>query len=226
MKRTIRKFISILLAAVMTLSMATVATAAPAPTKISIKGSLKTMYVGQTYELDSKIQPYDDVVKDKNIIWSSSNSKVLKVLKTRDDDTDVKALKAGKATITVRIKGTKLKATRTITVKAKKTTSVSSYEKKINSYNTELKAIEKKISSASVSSNYKTRKKTAQSFERQIEKIEDKLDALEDTIENKYESGKLSRSNYKSLERKIEKAEDYASRIEDKLEKKFGDYDD
>lgn len=226
MKKTFRKFVSILLAAVMTLSMAAVVMAAPSPTKISVKGSLKTMYVGQTYELDSRIRPYDDVVRDRNIIWSSSNSKVLKVLEKRDDDTKVKALKAGKARITVRIKGTKLKATRTITVKKNKKSSTSSYEAKIKSYNTQLKKIEKKIRSAKVSSDYRSRMKTALNFKRQIEKVENKMEALEDTLEYKYESGRLSRSQYRNLERKLERVDDYASDIEDELEYKFGDFDD
>lgn len=226
MKKITKKIISLLLATVMALSMATVAYAAPAPTKISIKGSVKTMYVGQTYELDSRIRPYDDVVRDKNIIWSSSNSKVLKVLEKRDDDTKVKALKAGKATITVKIKGTKLKATRVITVKKNKKSSISSYEKKITTYNTQLKNILKKIRSAAVSSNYQSRMRTALDFKRQIDGVENKLEALEDTIEYKYDSGKISRSQYRSLERKIDKVDDYASDIEDELEYKFGDFDD
>lgn len=226
MRKLLKALLSVTLATVMALSMAMVASAAPAPTKISIKGSLKTMYVGQTYELDSRIRPYDDVVRDNRIIWTSSNPKVLKVLKKRDDDTKVKALKAGTATITVKIKGTTLKATRKITVKQNKKNTISSYEKKIKGYQSSLETIKSNIRKATVSRDYRARMRAALDFKRQIEKIEDKLDSLEDTIEYKYDSGKITWKQYRSLEKKIDKVDDYASDIEDELEYKFGDFDD
>lgn len=226
MKRKMSKMLALLLAVIMAMSTATMVSAKSLATSISIKGSVKTIYVGQVKEFDSRIRPAYVDIPDRNIIWSSSNSKVLKVLEKKDDDTKVKALKSGTATLTVKIKGTNIKASRTITVKKNKTTSVSSYEKKITGYKNSLKTIFKDMRAEKAEAGYSARYQQVRAFEKRIDKIDNKLDALEDTIEYKYDSGKISNKQYRSLEKKIDSVENYMDDMEDYLEDKFGDFDD
>lgn len=226
MKKYVKKLISLVLAGTMVLSSATIVFGAAAPTKIAISGSLKTMVKGQKADLDSRITPAKSRVKDSNIVWTSSDPKVVKVLDKYDDDTEIKALKTGKATITVSIKGTNLKAAREITVKEVSTTSSSSYSKKIEGYKSDLKAVYNSIKATTPAKSYKDRYAQVRSFEKKIDKIEDKLDTLEDRIEAQYKAGKLTRSQFRKLENKLEAVEDYASDVEDYLEDRFGDFDD
>lgn len=224
MKNNTKKLIPLILAAIMALSMSVTVSAATAK-KIAIKGTLSTMIVGQKNELESKITPGNAKVRDRNIVWTSSNPKVIKILENYDDETEIKALKAGTATITVSIKGTKLKATRKITVKKASTISVSSYKKKITTYTGNLKTIYNNIKKATVKSGYTARRKQAKTYENKIEAVEDKLDELEDTVKSLYRSGKITYNQYKTLKSKLKSADRYASRVEDYLEDKFGDFD-
>ena len=59
-------------------------------------------------------------------------------------------------------------------------------------------------------------------MKKKIETIEKKLDGLENTWEDRYEAGKITRSQYRSLEKKIEAVEDYLDDLEDYLDEKFG----
>lgn len=129
MRNNAKKLFPLLLTFIMLLSLSVTASAAAAK-KISITGTLKTMVVGQKNELDTKITPKSAKVRDKNIVWTSSNPKVIRILENYDDETEIKALKAGTATITVSIGGTNLKASKKITVKNSSAVSVSSYTKK------------------------------------------------------------------------------------------------
>lgn len=226
MKKCLKKLISLVLTGTMVLASATVVFGAAAPTKIAVSGAPKTMIKGQKADLDSRITPANAYVRDSRIVWNSSDSKVIKVLDKYDDDTEIKALKAGKATITVSVKGTNLKAQKEITVKEAATTSSSSYAKKIAAYKSDLKAILKSIKSTAPAGNADDKYDQVRKFEKKIDKIEDKLDTLEERIEAQYRAGKLSRSQFRKLENKLEAAEDYASDIEDYLEDKFGDFDD
>lgn len=225
MRNYVKGAVLYILAVMIALSLSFTALAA-SPKKIAIRESLSRMTVGQKAELDSKITPAGAKVRDKKIVWTSSNPKVIRVLEKYDDDTEIKALKEGTATITVRIKGTSWKASRKITVTKGTQASASSYEKKIKKYQAELKEIESSMKKASAKSGYQARRQQAAAYDAKIEKIEDKLDDLEDAIERLYDTGGLSGSQYKKLERRLEEAEDYASELEDYLEDKFGDFDD
>lgn len=218
-----KKLIAGLLVFTMMLTTAMPAMAAPKAKKIDIKGK-KTVTVGSTIELDSVITPKRAKIKDRNIIWTSSKPSVAKVLDKKDDDTEIKGMKAGTATITVKIKGTSIKKTCKITVKKAKKTSIDAAVKKIDAYEEEAEALETKINETELAETRGKRKRQYRSLEGKIEAIDDKLDRLEDTWEDKYEDGKITRSQYRSLEKKIEAVEDYLDDLEDYLEEKF-DYE-
>ena len=216
-----KKLIAGLLTFAVMASTAMPALAAPKATGISVKGK-KTVIVGGTIELDSVITPKRAKVRDHDIILSSSKPSVAKVLDKRDDDTKIRGVKAGTATITVKVKGTSLKKKFKITVKkASKTTSTSAAETKIETYTQEAKALKTQIGSIQLAETIEQRRVQYHTYKAKIEAIEHKLDKLDDTWEDKYESGKITRSQYKSLERRIETAEDYLDEVEDYLDLKF-----
>lgn len=218
-----KKLIAGLLVFTMMASAAMPAMAAAKAKKIAIKGK-KTVTVGKTIELDSVITPKTAEIKDRNIIWSSSKPSVAKVLEKRDDDTKIKGMKAGKATITVRIKGTSIKKKYKITVKKapkKSKTSTDSAVKKINAYKIEAQNLRTEISNIQLAETMDQRRVQYRTYEAKIDAIERKLDKLDDTWEDKYDAGKITRSQYKSLERKIEAVEDYLEELEDYLDQKF-----
>ncbi len=90
-----------------------------AVTGVKINGG-KTVTVGSTIRLTATVSPSN--ATNKSVTWSSSNSKVATV----DRYGNVKGLKAGKATITVRAEDGGFKATYTVTVKAKQTSTQNS----------------------------------------------------------------------------------------------------
>lgn len=218
-----KSYLSILFAVVFIMTMAVPAMAAVTDVKsISITGS-KTVYVGNTIELDSHISPGYLDLNDSQYTWSSSNSSVAKVLIKNDDDTKIKGVKAGTATITVKVNGTNIKSTYKITVKkAKKSTSSTSAAKtKLKKYKSNAKKIKQDIKKVKLASTYSSRRTQYYSFVKRMKSIENKLDKMEDTWESKYERGKISYSTYKSMERKIEQVEDYLEIVEDYLDQKF-----
>lgn len=90
----------------------------PKPTSIrKLNYKKRTVRSGQKFELKAYARPYD--CDDDQLIWSTSNKKIVKILSRdrRDDDITLKAVKTGKAKITCRIRGTKKKKTCTVTVK-------------------------------------------------------------------------------------------------------------
>ena len=218
-----KKLIAGLLVFAMMVTSAMSAMAAVKARKIAIKGK-KTVTVGRTIELDSVITPKKAKVRDRNIIWTSSKPSVAKVLEKRDDDTKIKGMKPGKATITVRIKGTSIKKKYKITVKKaskKSKTSTDSAVKKINQYKSEAQALRAEIGKIQLAATYGERRVQYLTYERKIDAIDDKLGKLDDVWEDKYDDGKITRSQYRSLERKIEAVEDYLEILEDELEQKF-----
>lgn len=224
-----KRLTAAILTLVMSLSLALPAAAATKPTSISITGK-KTVYVGKKIELDSKISPKKAKVKDSKIVWTSSKPSVAKVLDKKDDDTEIKGMKAGTATITVKIKGTNIKATHKVTVKKAKTTSstsTASDEKKIKTYKEEAVALKKEISNTKLAATKAERKTQYRKLENKIDKIENKLDKIEEKWEDKWEDGKVSRSTYRSMEKKVEAVEEYLDTLEDYLEEKFNyEFDD
>ena len=201
------------------------AAAAPKAESISIEDSKRVLRVGQKLKLDSEILPDEAEVRDRNIIWTSSNPKVLRVLEKRDDDTKIKALKAGKAKITVRIKGTKLSASRTFTVKKKTNSSASDlkskYTKKIDAQAAKAAKYEAEISSLQLPTDFTERRVLYYTWENKLDKVSNALDVIEDDIEDDYHAGKISRAVYRSLDRKTESAEDYVDEVEDILNQVF-----
>lgn len=209
------------------LVMGATALAAPKAEQIVIEADTNTMQVGKTMDLDSEIRPEGAKVKDRNIIWSSSDSKVVKVLDKRDDDTKVKALKTGNAVISVRIKNTKIKADFQITVQNKKKgMSVKKQEKKIEGYKKQYDKVYSNIKSTKVGTDAAAAKQQYLKFERELDAIDRKADRLDDQIEDAYHDGKLSYRQRKSLDRKLDKLEDYKDSIENYLEDKYEFIDD
>ncbi len=80
-------------------------------TSVKLNKKSKTLKVGKTYTLKAKVKPTDATIKD--VTWKSSNKKVATV----SSDGTVTAVKKGTATITVKTKDGKYKATCKIKVK-------------------------------------------------------------------------------------------------------------
>lgn len=223
-----RRLIAIILALALTLSILVPVSAVTGVTDIAVTGK-KTVYVGKKIELDSVISPGYIDIEDRNIVWTSSNPKVAKVLDKRDDETEIKGVKAGKATITVKVEGTDIKATYKVTVKkAKKTKTVTTAAKKtVNKHKKKAKAIRADIKKAKLAGTYAERLQQYQTFEKRIDAIDNKLDRLDDKWEGKYELGKVKYKTYRSVEKKIENVDDYLENLDDYLDAKFNyEFDD
>ena len=91
-----------------------------------------------------------------------------------------------------------------------------------SSYEVRIEKDTKNVNNAKASSNYKTNQDRYYSLKRQIDAIEDDLDALDDTFEHSYESGDMTFETYQARERSIDKLEDQLELSEDALENKFG----
>lgn len=204
--------------------------AAVKPTAISIKADSSQMTVGAKMDLESKIAPKNAKVPDRNIIWSSSDSRVIKVKETRDDDTEIKALREGKATITVKIKGTNLKAAKTITVVKKGSaadilagvkTETSKCKKLIQSY-------EKKIAAMKPTGDEAADRRTYLDMEKKLDAVDNRLEKAGDKLEDLYRDKDISAKTYRTYDSKLEDLEDAVGHLEDELENIFGDddYDD
>lgn len=217
-----KRITAVLLTLVIALSFAIPASAAAKPKSITITGKT-TVKVGKKIELDTRISPFKAKVRDSKIVWSSSNPAVAKVMDKTDEDTKIKGIKAGTATITVKIKGTKIKDTHKVTVKkAKTTTSTTSSDKtKIKNCKTKAKNLKKEIKNTKLASKRDARLKQFRKLEGKIDKIEYDLDKIENKWELKFETGKASRSAYRSIEMEVEKVEEYLDTVENYLEQKF-----
>ena len=223
--KTKKRLSTLLCITAVSLLIGMTAAAAPKAESISIEDSKRVLRVGQKLKLDSEILPDEAEVRDRNIIWTSSNPKVLRVLEKRDDDTKIKALKAGKAKITVRIKGTKLSASRTFTVKKKTNSSASDLKskvhQKIDAQAAKAAKYEAEISSLQLPTDFTERRVLYYTWENKLDKVSNALDVIEDDIEDDYHAGKISRAVYRSLDRKTESAEDYVDEVEDILNQVF-----
>ncbi|MCD7743978.1 MAG: hypothetical protein LUI13_01585 [Lachnospiraceae bacterium] len=227
-KNLLKKLTTVLLTSALLISSVLPASAAASATKIRIKTSVSSMTVGETIELDTKITPSYVDVKDSKIVWSSSNTSVIKILDNYDDEIDIKAVGTGTATITVKISGTNLKATKKITVKkaSASSTRYSKYKKKIAAVKSDLKTLYSTLEATAPASARSELVNQIFDFEKQLKKLENRLDTLEDKIESLYYSGKLSAKKYRKLETRLEAAEDYADQVEEYIEYKFGEIDD
>lgn len=216
-----KRLFALLLTLVIALSISISVFAAASPKSIKITGKT-SVHVGNKIELDTKITPSNAKVKDSKIVWSSSNPSVAKVLDKTDEDTEIKGVKKGTATITVKIKGTSIKDTCKITVKkATAASSTASDIKKIAKYKASAKNLKKEIKNTTLASTKSARKSQYLAFEKKINTIERKLNAVEDKWEAKYNSGKASRATYRNIELKVEAVEEYLDTVEDYLESKF-----
>ena len=218
MKR--KNLLSLLLAIILVLGMTVPTMAVNGVQNVYITGS-KTVHVGNTIELDSRISPGYLDLRDSEYTWSSSNSSIAKVLVTHDEDTKIKGAKAGTATITVRINGTNVKATYKVTVKKAKKVSTSAATKKIKKYRKNAKKIRKNIKNLKLASTYAGQRNQHYKFVTRIKSIENKLDRLDNNWERKYEMGKISYAKYNTIELKVERVENYLEIVEDYLDAKF-----
>lgn len=190
--------------------------AAAKPESIQIEGA-KTVQTGKTIELDSEIFPDDDLVNDWNIVWKSNKPSVAKVMFKRGDSTKIKGKKAGTVKITVKIKGTNLKAVHKIQVKDAATDqSVSADQKKLEKYKKEIKKIKKEIKNVSVSPDAAQRSKQYLALKKKLQAVDAKLDVLDDKWDDR--RGKTARK----MENAIDQVEDRLDLAEDFLEHKFG----
>ena len=136
----LKNLVMLLISVMMALAMTVPAFAVNGAQKIVISGK-KTVNKGKTIKLDSEIFPDNVDIPDSRIVWKSSNSKVAKVLRTHDEDTGVKGMKAGTATISVTVSGTNIQASCKVTIKKGKSrkSGASAAKKKIQSYKKQAK---------------------------------------------------------------------------------------
>lgn len=209
------------MAATMLVTAVVPANAALAPQGVKIEGAT-SVRVGKTIELDTNIYPDDDLVNSWNIVWKSKKPSVAKVLNARGEDTRIKGLKAGTAKIVVKIKGTNIKATKTITVKknVSASTEASSDKKKLKKYKKKLKKIRKQIAGTAVPATAAERRSIYLKFEKKINAIDIKIDVINDRWDNRW--GNTARA----MEIKVDSVENYMESVEDYLESKFDWNDD
>lgn len=180
--------------------------------RIEIKGG-STIYVGEILELDADVEPDDDGVRDSRIVWKSSKPSVAKVLQKRGDDTEIKGKKAGTAKITVRVRGTKLKAVKTITVKREASASgeAKKDEKALKKYKAAMKKLFKEMKKAGASASQEEIK----SYKSRLDAIESKLEVLDEKWDDR--SGKTARNIKKKIDRVEDILEDAEEYLEDTL---------
>ena len=118
-KKAVKTILFTTLAMMMGLGALTAQAKNVKPKRVSIAKSSKTVYVGNTYEIEAKMTPHyaeDDylywtIVSGKNVVKFADNDRY-------DDDIKIRAVKAGTAKVRCRIRGTKKYDT--ITIKAVK----------------------------------------------------------------------------------------------------------
>ncbi len=93
------------------------------PRKVKMKVSKMTVAVGETFQLSVRTTPFD--ADEDELVWSVVSGKNVVRFDDEDndydgDDMEFRAIKAGKARICCRIRGTNKKTYATITVKASK----------------------------------------------------------------------------------------------------------
>lgn len=196
---------------------------AEASQRIRIKGA-KTVKVGKTIELDADIAN-DDFIRDRNIVWKSNKPSVAKVLRKRGDDTKIKGKKVGTAKITVRVKGTSLKAT--FKVKVKKAASSTNNNTKSTSGTSQTTTDKQKLADlkkelTTLYNEIKDAQNCWGNYTKYYE-YKRKLDAIDyqlEYIENKYEHQWGTEA--RQMEYEVELVEDQLDNVEDYMEYKFG----
>ncbi len=214
-KRVFAGMMAMAMAAVTVVSAFPVKAAAK-PESIRIEGA-KSVQTGKTIELDTDIFPDDDLVNDWDIVWKSNKPSVAKVMLKRGDSTRIKGKKAGTVKITVKVKGTKLKAVHKIKVKkADAGNSVSADQKKLEKYKKEIARIKKEIKNVSVSPDAGQSRTQYQALKKKLQAVEVKLDILSDKWDDRW--GKTAQK----MENAIDRVEDLLDLAEDFLDHKFG----
>ncbi|MGI6069380.1 MAG: Ig-like domain-containing protein [Blautia sp.] len=229
MKRLRKCFVGLAVAVITLLFAGVSVFAAVKPASIAIKAEANQMAKGSVMELDSRIRPGNAKVRDRNIIWTSSDSKVIKVLETRDDDTKIKALKEGRATITVTVKGTQLKASKVITVVKKDTPSnvLAGIKSEISKCKRLIQSYQKKVAAMEPSGDPDTDYDTCRDMERKLDAVDERLEKAEDQLEDLYRAGSITRKTYRAYDKKLDALDDLLEETEEDLEYVFGDaYDD
>ena len=198
--------------------------------RIYIDGS-KTAWVGRTIELDVDGSFDNDYIRDSRIVWKSSKPSVAKVIRKNGDDTRIKARKAGTAKITVKVKGTNLKAT--MKLKVKKTVNASTKlntskgsnadTTKLTQYKKQIKQIFEQIKNTNWAVDASQRRNLYYSYIGQLNAMDRKLDALNNKWDDRW--GWTA----KKMDDAIDQVEDYLDDVEDYLEDRFdwdNDFDD
>lgn len=204
----------------------TVKAATVKPKTITISGS-KTVEVGEEIDLKAKVLPTNAVFDEDDIKWTSSKSSVARVMDTYGDDTEIKGVKAGEATITARIMNTNVKATYKVTVQDTSKPAVddstikTSMEKEIANVQKQAEQLNKDIEAVVLGNSYMERRKQYYNFDHQLDRIDDQLDTLEDRVESYWERGNIDYDTAYYLEQKLDAAEEYLDTVEDALEWKF-----
>ncbi|MCD8019892.1 MAG: hypothetical protein LUF92_10030, partial [Clostridiales bacterium] len=167
--------------------------------------------------LHTEIYHHDDLVTYSSIVWTSSISSVAKVLVSTGDDTRIKGMKAGTATITVSIKGTSIKATQKVTVKKAQTYAKAAKKaiKKLKKYKAQLKSLRTTIVNTKLASTTSACRTQYRKLEAKLEAIENKIDVIEDTWEHR------SGTKAQKVNKKLRKVEKYADTVENALEARF-----
>ena len=219
-KKVLAGLMTTTMAAAIMIAAAVPAAAAVPPQGMRIEGS-SSVRVGNTIELDTDIYPDDDLVNSWNIVWKSKKPSVAKVLNKRGEDTRIKGIKAGTAKIVVKIKGTDIKATKTITVKKKVSVSneASSDKDKLKKYKKKIKKIRKNIAATAVPATAAERRAIYQKFEKKLNNLDRKIDVINDRWDDRWGS------TARTMERTIDQVENYLESVEDYLEHRF-DWDD
>jgi hypothetical protein len=92
----------------------------------------------------------------------------------------------------------------------------------IKELTTEIKKINSTVNQIKPAGSYADRVAQYEALEDDLERIDDRIDAYEEYIEDRYQRGKLSRTDYRRKDRRAEQLEDKLDRIEDKLERILG----
>lgn len=122
-KNKLKQVVSLAMVGAMVLTPASVLAGWKKPTTISkISATSKTVRAGQEFEL--KVYSGERNVDDDYFVWSIDNKSIVRFDDDDryDDEMEFKALKAGTATITCKIKGTNVKKTCVVKVTEKQKT--------------------------------------------------------------------------------------------------------
>lgn len=92
----------------------------------------------------------------------------------------------------------------------------------IDSLTKEVSKVAKKVDAAQPSKEKEKKQTEFFQLKEELDVVEERLDAYEDSIESQYRQGSISYEEYKSEEKQLDALEDKLEKWEDKLESSFG----